>query len=179
MLIGFPRWYKDSFSGRPVAAHRGTCHPWYWRGFPRGSVGQESATQEMLVRSWGQEDLLEEGMATYSSILAWRIPWTQRSLVGYSPWDWKEWNMTEWTEHTCMQGSGKKGKEWGPLLFLTVCSHLSFLRSPPFCCPQPRCPILCSARDPLTYVLPLLYMTSLNFPLSESSTKILGPEFNF
>ena len=31
----------------------------------------------MRVRSPGQEDLLEEGMATDSSILAWRIPWTE------------------------------------------------------------------------------------------------------
>ena len=31
----------------------------------------------MQVRSLGQEDPLEEGMAIYSSILAWRIPWTQ------------------------------------------------------------------------------------------------------
>ena len=32
------------------------------------------ARQETLVRSLGWEDLLEEGMATHSSILAWRIP---------------------------------------------------------------------------------------------------------
>ena len=40
----------------------------------------------MQVRSLGWEDALEEEMATYSSILAWRIPWTdgQRNLVGYS-----------------------------------------------------------------------------------------------
>ena len=31
----------------------------------------------MQVRSQGQEDLLEEGMATHSNILAWRIPWTE------------------------------------------------------------------------------------------------------
>ena len=31
----------------------------------------------MWVRSLGQEDPLEEGMATYSNILAWRIPWTE------------------------------------------------------------------------------------------------------
>ena len=31
----------------------------------------------MWVRSLGQEDALEEGMATHSSILAWRIPWTE------------------------------------------------------------------------------------------------------
>ena len=34
-------------------------------------------TQEMWVQSLGQEDSLEEGMATHSSILAWRIPWTK------------------------------------------------------------------------------------------------------
>ena len=33
--------------------------------------------QETGVRSLGQEDLLEEGMATHTSILAWRIPWTE------------------------------------------------------------------------------------------------------
>ena len=32
---------------------------------------------EMRVRSLGREDPLEEEMATYSSILAWRIPWTE------------------------------------------------------------------------------------------------------
>ena len=32
---------------------------------------------ETRVQSLGQEDPLEEGMATYSSILAWRIPWTE------------------------------------------------------------------------------------------------------
>ena len=31
----------------------------------------------MQVRSLGQEDPMEEGMATHSSILAWRIPWTE------------------------------------------------------------------------------------------------------
>ena len=30
----------------------------------------------MLVRSLGWEDSLEEGMAAYSSVLAWRVPWT-------------------------------------------------------------------------------------------------------
>ena len=33
--------------------------------------------QEIWVRSLGQEDPLEKGMATHSSILAWRIPWTE------------------------------------------------------------------------------------------------------
>ena len=35
------------------------------------------AVQESRVRSLGGEDPLEKGMATHSSILAWRIPWTE------------------------------------------------------------------------------------------------------
>ena len=34
-------------------------------------------TQEMWVQSLGQKNPLEEGTATHSSILAWRIPWTE------------------------------------------------------------------------------------------------------
>ena len=49
-----------------------------WLGdFCSGSaVKNPPAMQEMWVRSLGQEDLLEEGMAIHSSI-AWRIPWTE------------------------------------------------------------------------------------------------------
>ena len=35
------------------------------------------AMQETQVQFLGREDLLEKGMATHSSILAWRIPWTE------------------------------------------------------------------------------------------------------
>ena len=40
-------------------------------------VRNPPATQETWVQSLGQEDPLEEEMATYSSILIWRIPWTE------------------------------------------------------------------------------------------------------
>ena len=47
-------------------------------GFPGGARGKEPACQcrryEMQVRSLGQEDPQEEGMATHSNILAWRTP---------------------------------------------------------------------------------------------------------
>ena len=36
-----------------------------------------SERQETLVLSLSRDDPLEKGMATYSSILAWRIPWTE------------------------------------------------------------------------------------------------------
>ena len=40
-------------------------------------VKNPPAMQETQVRSLGGGDPLEEGMATYSNILAWRIPWTE------------------------------------------------------------------------------------------------------
>ena len=46
--------------------------------FPGGSMVKNlPAIQKPLVQSLGQEDLLEEKVATHSSILAWRIPWTE------------------------------------------------------------------------------------------------------
>ena len=51
------------------------------------------ANAETWVRSLGWEDPLEEGVATHSSILAWRIPWTEEP--GGSPWDCKESGTTE------------------------------------------------------------------------------------
>ena len=49
---------------------------------------------ETWVRSLSWKYHLEEGVSTYSSILAWRIPWTQE-LEGYSPQGHKESDMTE------------------------------------------------------------------------------------
>ena len=52
-----------------------------FNGFPRGSAVKNppamQETQETWVRTFGQEGPLEEGMATHSNILAWRIPWTE------------------------------------------------------------------------------------------------------
>jgi len=40
----------------------------------------------MRVQSLGQEDPLEKEVATHSSILAWRIPWTEECERGYGMW---------------------------------------------------------------------------------------------
>ena len=50
-------------------------------GLPRWLSGKRIhlSMQEMWVRSLGQEYPLEEEMATHSSILAWRIPWTEET----------------------------------------------------------------------------------------------------
>ena len=56
---------------------------------------------ETRVQSLGRENPLEEGVATHSSILAWRIPGTEETGC-YSPLGPKELETTELAEHTCM-----------------------------------------------------------------------------
>ena len=52
-----------------------------FKGFPDGSVVKNvpavQERKEMQVQSLGQENPLEKEMATHSTILAWRIPWTE------------------------------------------------------------------------------------------------------
>ena len=71
-------------------------------GFPSGSVIRihppMQETQEMWVQFLSWEDPLEKEMATHSSILAWRIPWTEEP-EGCSPWGHRESDATEHT-HT-------------------------------------------------------------------------------
>ena len=61
--------------------------------------------RETRVQSLGREDLLEKEMATYSSILAWKIPWMEEP-VGYSPWGRKESDLTERFHFTSEWSSG-------------------------------------------------------------------------
>ena len=74
-------WAKCFQEKRPwnKISHIGSGH-WLTKGlsFPGGSVVKNlSAMQETRVGFLGQKDSLEEEMATCSSILAWRIPWTE------------------------------------------------------------------------------------------------------
>ena len=48
-----------------------------WASLVAQMVKNLPTTQETQVPSLGQEDPLQKGMATYSSIFAWRIPWTE------------------------------------------------------------------------------------------------------
>ena len=55
----------------------------FLRGFPGSAIGKETClpeqdTQETWVPSLGREDPLEKGMATHSSMLPWKIPWTEK-----------------------------------------------------------------------------------------------------
>ena len=72
-----------------------------WASLVAQTLKTLPAMQEMRVRSLDWEDPLEKGMATHSSILAGEFH-EQWSLVGYSPWDPKEWDTTErLSMHTC------------------------------------------------------------------------------
>ena len=71
-----------------------------FKTFPGGSDGKDSAMQETRVWSVGLEDPLEKGMATYSSILAWEIPWTEEPGRLQSMRSQRV--RHDWaTEHTC------------------------------------------------------------------------------
>ena len=66
------------------------------RVFPGDSAVKslpEIQKKKMHVQFLDQEDPLEEGMTTHSSILAWESH-EQRSLTGYNPWGRKELDMT-------------------------------------------------------------------------------------
>ena len=51
--------------------------------------------QEIQIQFLGQEDSLEEEGATHSSILGWKIPWTEEPKGLYSPWGQEDSDMTE------------------------------------------------------------------------------------
>ena len=59
------------------------CISVFWTSLVAQRLKHLPAMRETWVRSLGWEDPLEEGVATHSSILTWRIPHGQRSLVGY------------------------------------------------------------------------------------------------
>ena len=77
----------------------GTCLLWDTRGIKASLVAQLVknllATQKTLVQFLGLKDPLEEGMATHTSILAWRIPMDRGTWGGYSPCGGKESDTTE------------------------------------------------------------------------------------
>ena len=63
-------------SGRSAGEGVGYLLQYYWASLVAQLVKNPSAIWDTWVRSLGWEDPLEKGKATYSRILAWRIPWT-------------------------------------------------------------------------------------------------------
>ena len=58
-------------------AERHWCSPSDWASLAAQTVKNPPAMQETKVQSLGQEEPLEKGMAAHSSILVWRISWTE------------------------------------------------------------------------------------------------------
>ena len=63
--------------GRSPGEGMGYLLQYSWASLVAQTVKNLHALQETWLQSLGWEDPLEEGMATHSSILAWRIPWTE------------------------------------------------------------------------------------------------------
>ena len=61
-----------------VSVIRGNIMSLKWTSLVAQMVKRLPTMQETGVQSLGQEDLLEKEMATHSSILAWKIPWTEK-----------------------------------------------------------------------------------------------------
>ena len=116
------------------------------QGFPGGSAAKNlpamQEPQETRVLFLGWEDPLEKSMATHSSILACRIPWTEQP-GGLQSWGRNESDTTEVTEHTCVQVQdlGRGGSHWflspppwAPCQVVLECSERG---AGMFCCPLP------------------------------------------
>ena len=67
----------------------------FWASLMTQTIKNLPAMKETKVLPLGGEDPLEKGMATHSSILAWRIPWTEER-GGHSPWGHRGLDTTEW-----------------------------------------------------------------------------------
>ena len=99
-----PQWSGNAAANRVTSQlpHRSAL------GFPRG-LAVKNPPQEMQVWFLGQEALLEEGMATHSSIPPWRIPWTEEpggQIVGH------DWNSLA---HTGAEPGGRVSQSPRPL----------------------------------------------------------------
>ena len=77
-----------------VITHIHTVSKDFCRVKTKRKQNKKKIKRESSVQSLVWEDPLKKGMATQSSIFAWKIPWTE-GLVGYSPWGRKESDTTE------------------------------------------------------------------------------------
>ena len=82
-------------SGRSFGEGIGYSLQYSWASLVAQLSKNLPAMWEIWIRSLSWEGPLEEGMATHSSILAWRISIDRGALEGYSPWDCKEQDTTE------------------------------------------------------------------------------------
>ena len=73
----FSQYFVPNFFVFPVAGFLKSRVVFGWASLVVQTVKNSPALQESWVQSLNREDPLEEGMAVHSSVLAWRIPWTE------------------------------------------------------------------------------------------------------
>ena len=100
ILTHFKHFYTSILKGETFL--RISCILWALPSLRASLVKEDgkknlSTMQETQVQHLGQEDPLERGLATHSSILAWWIPWTEKPGGLYSLWGCRESDMTEVT----------------------------------------------------------------------------------
>ena len=78
-----------------------------FEGFAGGSAIKLPGIPEIWVPSLGWEDPLEEGMATHSSILAWRFPKARGACWAHISWGCKELDTTLWLSTFCIKTFSK------------------------------------------------------------------------
>ena len=114
---------------------RRTLEKWLYTlqmGFPIAStIKNPPPMQETQVWSLGGEDPLEEAMATYSNILAWRILWTEEP-AGLQPQDHKELDTIKATEHVPTHPSDNFFELFGLLLGKNITTDLLAYYSNPY-----------------------------------------------
>ena len=138
----------------------------FYLGFPSDSAGKEPTcqwkreTQKIWVRSLDQEDALEKEIATHSSILAWKIPWTEKP-GGLQSMGLQRVRQDCATELTCIPwtGSTRVSSWYGEIFWLQTMGHLPFPSPVPFC--------ILLALPPTPRSTP-----SLSFPLSKSDLSL-------
>ena len=87
---------NDSRSPTSISLHdKASFMPSQWASLVAQMVKNPLAMHKTWVRSLGWEDPLDKGTATHSSILTWRVPWTEEP-GGLHSWAHKESDTTEW-----------------------------------------------------------------------------------
>ena len=113
--------------GRSPWEGKGYTLQFSWASLVAQLVKNPPAVQETWVQSLGWEDPLEEGMATHSTILAWRIPMERGTCWTTVHGVTKSWNITEWlstAEHEIISFNHILQVNWAQRKIIGLRSHI-------------------------------------------------------
>ena len=98
---------KNLHAMQETRIERDTCTPMFIASLVAQMIKNLPAVQETWLQSLGLEDPLEKGMATHSSILAWRIPWTKEFGELQSMAGTFQARILEWVAISSFRGSSQ------------------------------------------------------------------------